>query len=288
MNVVNKHYHLFAITFPRGPRKDYNLECSCSNSCEKVIELLLQDNEAISFEEKLLTFDINSLGLNIPENKKDMYKKTSNLCYLLINNRNLFLPIRIVLLGRILEGIQISIDNNLSINYDSIKIDFKINDYNIKKDINYSYTIQKKLLLHFSKKSPSIKPYTEQVLKYLESSDEIEQYLKAKQHFYEVFKDPEIMFEKILVNHMFFNQFPFSQKYSNLMDEFKSLCGVFMFIKFISICYMADKTNLEDFVDVISASFRLISHSNFDQNVSLLLKSENVETFDQLSTLIQA
>lgn len=286
--MANKFYLQFAITIPRGPRIDYDIACSCSNSCEKVIELLLQDDEVISFEDRQLSFNMNFSNSNISEEDKKMYKGISNLCYLLINNRDMFLPRRIVLLGRVLQSIQRAKYANLPINYESFSIDFFITDFQIKKDINFSYDIQKKLLLHFTKQSPSIKAYSEQVFNYLSGGDEIEQYLKAKKHFYEVFPNKEIMFDKILVNHLFFIQFPFSNKYETLWDEFESLCGVFMFIRFISICYMADKSKVEDFVDVISAAFRLIGHTNFDLNVTLLLKRENITTLEQLSILIQA
>lgn len=286
--MVNRFYLQFAITIPRGPRIDYDTACSCSNSCEKVIELLLQDEKVISFEDMQLSFNMNFYNSKISEENKNKYKGISNLCYLLINNRDMSLPRRIVLLGRVLQSIQKAEDNNLLINYESFSIDFFANDFQIKKDINYSFDIQKKLLLHFTKQSPNIKAYSEQVFKYLSDGDEVEQYLKAKKHFYEIFPNAEIMFEKILVNHLFFVQFPFSSKYENLWDEFESLCGVFMFIRFISICYMADKFKVEDFVDVISAAFRLIGHTNFDLNVTLLLKRENITTLEQLSILIQA
>lgn len=283
---MNRFYPQFAITIPRGPRIDYDTACSCSNSCEKVIELLLQDDEVISFEDRQLSFNINFLNSKISEEDKQMYKGISNLCYLLINNRDMFLPRRIVLLGRVLQSIQRAEDNNLPINYESFSIDFFINDYQIKKDINYSFDLQKKLLLHFTKQSRSIKSYSEHVFNYLSDGDEIEQYLKAKKHFNEIFPNSEIMFEKILVNHLFFIQFPFSSRYETLWDEFESLCGVFMFIRFLSICYMADKSKVEDFVDVISAAFRLIDHTSFDRNVSLLLKREDITTLEQLSVLI--
>lgn len=283
---MNRFYPQFAITIPRGPRTDYDTACSCSNSCEKVIELLLQDDEVISFEDRQLSFNINFLNSKISEEDKQMYKGISNLCYLLINNRDMFLPRRIVLLGRVLQSIQRAEDNNLPINYESFSIDFFINDYQIKKDINYSFDLQKKLLLHFTKQSRSIKSYSEHVFNYLSDGDEIQQYLKAKKHFNEIFPNSEIMFEKILVNHLFFIQFPFSSRYETLWDEFESLCGVFMFIRFLSICYMADKSKVEDFVDVISAAFRLIDHTSFDRNVSLLLKREDITTLEQLSVLI--
>jgi hypothetical protein len=288
MNVENKFFLQYATIIPRGPKIDYGIECSCSNSCEKVIELLLQDDEVVTFEEKLLSFDMTLSSSNITEEEKKMYNGINNLCYLLITNREMFLPRRIVLLGRVMQSIQKAKDANLSINYESISVDFIIKDYKIVKDIAYSFDIQKKLLLHFAKQSPSIQTYSEKVFKLLSQGNEIDQYLNAKKHFYEIFKNPEIMFEKILVNHLFFTQFPFSNKYETLWDEFESFCGVFMFIRFLAICYMVDKYSLNDFVDVISAAFRLIDHTNFDRNVDLLLKQENVTTLEQLEILIQA
>ena len=56
------------------------------------------------------------------------------------------------------------------------------------------------------------------------------------------------------------------------------LYNTIQFITFITYGYMANKTTIEDFVDVVCAIFRLITHSNFSGNLEILLEQGKSKT----------
>jgi hypothetical protein len=99
---------------------------------------------------------------------------------------------------------------------------------------------------------------------------------------------PEVMFEKIIINYLFYSQFPFSRQLYSIWDEFASLCGIYLFLRYLTIGYMAEKSSLSDFIDAVSAAFRLISHTSFDRNIDILLKQENITSLDQLANLVKS
>ena len=154
-------------------------------------------------------------------------------------------------------------------------------------DISSICLLQKKILSYFILHSPSIQIYAEEAINYFAQGDEIDQYKKAKKHLNELFPNIEIMFEKIIHNYLIFEQFPFSKDINNIWSDFISLSGVFLFIKYITLGYMGNRFSLNDFVDVISASFRLINHSNFYRIINQLLLQENIMNLEQLSVLIK-
>ena len=78
--------------------------------------------------------------------------------------------------------------------------------------------------------------------------------------------------EHVLVNHMFFEQFPFQDRDEGLCDEFIAICAVYALIRVLCVCAMAEQTDTTAFMDAIAATFRLIDHTAFDRYGAHLLK----------------
>ncbi len=272
--------------YPRGPRFDYKYECSCSNSCEKVLELLYSNNDVLSFEELPLSFNLELSKTNISEEKKKLYQDVRNLCETIISNREHNLSYRLILLGKVLQKMQRYLDEKETIKVEEILVEDLQNELTITKDLESTLNLQDKTLTFFNDLSISLKPYASKALEYYHTGKLSEQYLTAKEHLKTLFPNQEIMFEKTIHNYLFYEQFPFSKQLNSLWEEFESLCGVYLFIKYLVIGYMADKTELTDFIDVMSAAFRYINHTNFNRNIDILLVEENITTLDQLADLI--
>ncbi|HHU55427.1 MAG TPA: hypothetical protein GXZ48_01885 [Acholeplasmataceae bacterium] len=276
-----KCFLISVFIFPRAPRLKFNNECSCSNSCEKVLELLFDDNKPITFEDIPLSFNYTINEKNISNEGIKKYEIIKNICNTVITNRGLSIQKRLIILGKIFQNIERLSDENLSsiINISNV-------DYSYITNINLSYGIQKKLVKFYAERSISIQKYAEEAIRYFEEENEIKKYLKAKERLYSLFPNIEIMLEKILHNYMIYIQFPFSNNLYSLIEEHASLCGVYLFLKYIVLGYMANKNTLEDFIDVVTAIFRLINHTNFNHDVYVLLKIENLTTIESLENVI--
>ena len=96
---------LSATIIPRAPRIDFNLECSCSNSCEKVLETLFENDEKITFEESFLTFNLPIYPNNVSEETKNLYHELRSIYSTILVNRELSLENRLLHIGKVFENI---------------------------------------------------------------------------------------------------------------------------------------------------------------------------------------
>lgn len=269
--------------YPRGIRNDYAYEASCANSCEMTLELLFKDNNELQFEEKTLTIDLPLNTIIISDEQKSKYEGIRKMCFTILNNRESSIASRLVLMGRVLHGI---LTFQEKLDYQNLPIMFQLSDLKIQKDYKYSFNIQNKILNYFHNRSISIEKYSQQVIDLYNAENPENIYLLGKNGLINKFTSIEIMFEKLLSNHLFFQQFPFTYNTKTIWEEYMAVCGVYLFVRFITIGYMHNYTSLDDLVDVISAAFRLIEHTNFSKTILSILRSENIVTLDQMAILL--
>jgi len=258
--------------YPRSTKYSAEIyNCSCSNSCEAVVDLLLNFKQTLLFEEKDLLlvpkFAINLLSINY-----ELCKKSISI----IQDRSLSIPERFINLGNFLNGTEI---------------------YFTKPD-NLSFAFQ--LLSEFDQyfeSSVSICDYSKasqtyfgivgkETLSVKDIKMVLEKYLSASEHLESILPDWQILFEQLIVNHMFYNNFPYSDNHKNVNDAFLSLTIVYSFLRFNILGYMSDKSTSENLVDCLAAMFRLIEHSNF-KNITLhLFKKEKYAVEDCVPQLL--
>ena len=94
----------------------------------------------------------------------------------------------------------------------------------------------------------------------------------AAGHLDEVAPDWPIFFEHALVNHMFFEQFPFQDRDEGLLDEFVAICAVYAVLRVLCVCTMANHAERTALADVIAAAFRFINHTASDRYASHMLR----------------
>lgn len=82
----------------------------------------------------------------------------------------------------------------------------------------------------------------------------------------------EAFLEHMLVNHMFYECFPFSERRETMIDEYASLGTVAGYVTLL--CAFGRRGDrAEDLIDVAAAGFRLIGHSAFDWNADVLWRA---------------
>jgi hypothetical protein len=81
-----------------------------------------------------------------------------------------------------------------------------------------------------------------------------------------------IWLEKLFVNYMLQECFPYTDRERDVRYEGVALCGLYAFCLFLlSGC---QPENREKFIDLTAAIFRLVGHSAFDHNVIVLIKNQ--------------
>lgn len=262
--------------YPRGPRLDYQNEVSCANSCEKTLELLFADDELIFFEEKQLTFLMNKPKEIIDENKKSEYKLVRDNCFSILSNRNFSIQERLIHLGVYLKETQ----KNPLITLEEVNFSFTEQSL----DFEWIYNVLSDVLSHFNGRYPRLLEQLDQVKKMYEESDVISTYNKVLERFKHNFPNHEVMFEKMLINDLFFKQFPF-QKNFKPWDQYLSVIGTYVLLRHLALNLSYSKDTIEDLVDILSKTFTVIGHSEFDRELAGYFNDYGLNNLDILAKI---
>lgn len=269
--------------YPRGIRSEPGYECSCAASCEAVLELLIHRTEPLTFRRESLTFRMPRTPKRLTYFETLGRETEIRLCFIrIVQDRTLSLPMRLMKLGEVLHRMDAALqskdaetveallngtaDAELSVDPGDVGIDALL----------HGLKIVEKMIELLDRYSDSIREYGEEALAYFEDRDRAwENYESAKRRFETRFPDWEVFFEHMLVNHMFFVQFPFQDRPEKLMEEFVALCGVYVLLRFLTVGCMGGKADVgeNELIDLCAAMFRMVEHTEFDRYASRMLHS---------------
>lgn len=275
--------------YPRAARTNFAYECSCTGSCEKVLEMLLSQTNKIEFVDKEVTFDLEEPIATKDIYKIELYKKIRTFIIERLQDRTLPLNIRLYRIGLFMKEA-----NEMSLKLLTEKFDELASKHNEVNECHYKYkigiagfAIQRKIAEWFENNSISFSEYT----KAIEDAFTLEgeySYKLAREKFQMKFPKEEIFFENMLTNHIYYEQFPFIEGYTTLWDSFLGLCGVYSFLRYIAFGYMLNKESVDELVDVCGAAFRVIEHSNFYAKINIMLRTEGCAIFETVMPLINS
>lgn len=266
--------------YPRSVKKGTPHELSCSGSCEETLELLMKNTEKIHFEEVELDMPEN---VGVSSGSEDAARVgVRRRAIDKMSDRAEPLSVRLYTVGKIVCGT----DENAP---ETEKIPVPVGT-----DELFSLT---KIILRFEEISDALRECSGGALlnigitreNHLDGdkvSASLEKYLAAREHFYALFPDADVYFEKIMINHMFYEQFPYADFDEKCKDAYLALCAAYAMLKFICVAYMADKNDKSDFVHAAGEIFRFVEHTDFYRNAMIALKKEGYETPESVFALI--
>ncbi len=265
--------------YPRGIRTIPAPECSCAGSCEAVLELLIRKKEPITFAEE-------AYALRMPRPEKRLAKfetlgrETEIRLFFIrvMQDRSLPLALRLGRLGDSVYRMDTALQKKDAAEVERLLTEgigetVTVNTGAVDAEhLRHGLDVVEKMVDLLDGRSDSIRERGEAALAYFgNDANALEKYRSAKTHFESMFPDWEIFFEHMMVNHMFFSQFPYQDRPEKLMEEFVALCAVYVLLRFLAIGCMAEKTEECDLIDVCAALFRLVEHTEFDRIASRLL-----------------
>lgn len=98
---------------------------------------------------------------------------------------------------------------------------------------------------------------------------------EAEARFAALYPDAERWYGNLLVNHLFFRQFPGREV--SRRDAFAALQGVYVLLRVLTVSHAGKIGTAEAFADAASAVFRRVEHSNFYGPASQLLRGAQTE-----------
>ncbi len=279
--------------YPRGIRHGVNdhefPECSCANSCEATLELFLNRKEPLNFLHRRMTLDMPAAAKRIPRFETMGRDQELRLFFIrIMQNRSFPLPHRLARLGSAV------MDMDAALNAHDVTAVQSLLNGNLPEHpqpealpFDFALNIAENLVALLDSRSSSIRERGEFALKYFGTGETAPvRYAAAKKHFEEQFPDWEIFFEHILVNHIFFDRFPYQDRPVSPSDEVIALCAVYTLLRFLALGWMSDKTSQDELIDAIAAAFRLIEHTDFDRLAANLLIRMGCTAPEQLLSLI--
>ena len=279
--------------YPRGVRTEDGPECSCANSCEAVPELLLHHPQPLGFRRIPLT-------IREPETPRrscffETMGRAQEIRLWLIarmQDRRYPLPRRLLALGEALHAMDEALSARSSEQVDRLlrgaeALPVPPAAQAGEGQLRFGLRVAGRMLEMIDRSSRSVRDYGEAALAYFGSDGEaFRRYGVAREHFERLLPQWETWFEHMLVNHMFFIQFPFQDRPVSLREEFLALCAVYALLRFLCLGWTAQHDAVSDAVDVAAAAFRLIDHTEFDRYAVPLLRDVDCTDAEYLSQLL--
>ena len=283
--------------YPRGAHSAFEMECSCSGSCEGVMEILLELKEPMRFVRRKLPVRPEDAPMDREDLRVRYYTQVRELIIGALQTRRYQLCDRITFAGAMLERLHPAFLSGQSEEVERALEDCRdmTSPDRLDKDEKFALYVQYRMSEMFGRYSMNVAPYADHAREMFgldgdeidgrSISQAVEKYRAAVKRFEKQFPDWQTMFEQMLVNHVFFEQFPFSDRHESIREEYWSLCAAYAFVRFLAVGWMADKEGKEALADVCAAAFRLIDHSSFDRNAAALLESMGVRSAENMARL---
>ncbi len=229
--------------YPRSLKRinGYNI-ASCSSSCEKVIELLLDSNE-LSFIPVQLD-ETPEIIFDVPDDDAEQIKMFQQLIK----------------------------DRNTTLSYSLGQICSIINKQEFQKDfLSEADPLQAALnvLRRLAPSNERLKETAEPIIERYGSNAEV--YLQDAESFEKEFPGWMLFFERVINNSMIYESFPFVDSRCDKTQAYKGLCVCYGLMRIICVGTHAFNPAEDALTDAVSALFHLIDHTAFYYNVHVLV-----------------
>lgn len=279
--------------YPRGVRTGEFREASCANSCEAVIEMLMNRTEPLRF----LRIPVQHCLPDAPPRQHPFHtggREQDIRLWLIgqLQNRAYPLPRRMLLLSEALMAVDHALAERDDARLDALLSGRMVMHAPEVIDAGHDQLLAgleaaEHMLSIMDGHSRSIHDYGEAALAYFgQGESAFTRYDAAREIFAGLVPEWEAWFEHLLVNHMFFAQFPFQDRPVPLKDEYLALCAVYVTLRFLCLGWTAEHPSREAAADVCAAAFRLIDHTEFDRFAAPILKKLGCDDRSHLRQLL--
>ncbi len=222
--------------YPKAPHQYPKPCCSISNSCEAILELLMDNDYTFSLEKKELSFAIDSDEQQIFPND---YLEKNKHCLSLMKEENKNIFERIFKIADYLGQPRIIFDMSILVDiYNTFKNSRSIGDYLSFSNFN-SYSVE-------------------------------QAYISLK----EIYHDLDRYLQNILLNHFLFIRFPYVSTRTSYKENSIGLYYLVCLWIYILFFNLKKKTK-EEFIDITGNFFRVAEHSNLYDVITFYYHKHN-------------
>ena len=250
--------------YPRSVREENGLiKCVCSASCEAVTELLIDEDAPLAFRAGQ-THDAPSLRIASDRRLPEL----ADACMALLQDGTRPLSARIASIGSLLTVFEESGLCDVAAALSAVQI--------AAWPAERALPAAVRLLKRLAQSSPSLKRFGAAMLERYDPDDPnlCALYRRDAEAFDSAFPDWPRWFENLLANHIFYEDFPFTDKRLTPTGEYTGLVGVYAAMRIMSVGCTAARPERDALVDALAGLFRCIEHAAFYLNADYLLECE--------------
>lgn len=229
--------------YPRSLKQESRIyQACCSNSCEAIIELLLQEDQ--------LRFHFCEMDVEPEIHCEPATGQLGKTCMLLLQNRNLLLKDRIAQICAAVTGQMPHPDADGSAALHQLVSMFR----RLQQD------------------SASLRIFAQDAVRRYSGGDAYQTYRSDVLAFEKFYPDWMRWFENILANHLLYESVPCADERLSPEENMPGLCAVYASLRVICAAACAENHSLQDMIDAIAGIFRMVEHSAFYYNAHILIR----------------
>lgn len=266
--------------YPRGIRTAFANECCCSSSCEGVLETMFEQKEPIRMTQKELSFD-----MALPEAEEqgvtaDEDRSIQRAWVLILQDRAYSLPERMQRLGCAARALHHAQGGTAAqMMQEALERFAPVHeDEALSRE---AFLVAVDMLEQLVEHSMSLAPYMLQAKGCVlpragEDAGSYERYCALRGRLDTALPDWQIDFEHMLVNHILYQGYPYSQRHESVWDEYMALCALYALLRLLSVACVTGGGDFQKFVDICAAAFKVFEHSAFDHNAMVILRQNGM------------
>ena len=114
--------------------------------------------------------------------------------------------------------------------------------------------------------SVSIRTAADKVFAYIGDADDgtaYDLFVAAERKLYHVLPEIEAYAERIIVNHMAYESFPYAAGCTSLSGAYAALVSSVALLKFLAVCGTAVSGSREELIDILAGAYRFVEHTDY-------------------------
>lgn len=270
--------------YPRAVRGEGNDECSCANSCEAVVELLLSHEAPLSFVSCSLRFDLPRQTERTVFFESVDHEQEIRLAFIrILQNRSLAFPQRFSALRQAMRALEPAIRRRDTAAVERLLQAPSAQPTPVQGDLPQVLQTVQPMLALLAQQSAGLRACRDTALVAFGGDCTPEVYEQASARFAECFPVWPSFFENLLVNHLFFTRFPFVEARWDFPRQFATLCAVYGLLRFLAIGACSEdrpagESAQDALVDMVAGAFRVFDHTLFHRRVTPILRDLGLTT----------
>jgi hypothetical protein len=243
--------------------------------------------EKLTFENLSIAFDYDDGTRSAGVSEIEVYEKISAYSIDILEDITRSLADRLFKLGQFIYEADYLLEGDINEKMEMLIFKSRGEAYPVigrtEADVIRGFEIQRKISEWFERNSLSLSEYSDTIDKLFSGERGGYNYADAERSFFKRFPHFDKKLEYILVNHLFYVQFPYAEGCRNFKEAYAALIGAYAFLRYMVYGYMAEKTSDDDLIDVIGAVFRIVEHSAFYKKVNIMLRAEGLVTLEEIA-----